>query len=95
MYYFCTDLFTMFYYGKQSILWTYLSGISVIITCMLTCKISKGSKLCINLLVLFLFGSILSAVLGISSEIICGIIGFIIPSYIFMLLINTGLIGIP
>ena len=53
---------------------------------MLTCKISKGSKLCINLLVLFLFGSILSAVLGISSEIICGIIGFII---------NAGVIGIP
>lgn len=62
---------------------------------MLTCRISKGSKLCINLLVLFIFGSILFCVLGITSEIISAILGFIMPCYIFMYLINTGLIGIP
>lgn len=86
---FCRDLITLFYYGKISILWTYLSGLSTIVTSMLICRLFKGGKVCIYLLVLYIFAVILFCALGVTSEIIAGVFGFFVPSYVFIYLINT------
>lgn len=56
---------------------------------MIICKLSRGSKLCIYLLVLYIFASILLSVLGVCSEIITIVVGFFVPSYVFIYLINT------